>query len=183
MEINLNGKTALVTGATGQLGRVMVRTLAACGADVIVHYHRNRAKAEELVEEQEKVAQAELFAKLAADNGIDLNQLGDEQVAQLWEDTFSGEGAEKVASAEEEHYEQPSHAELEFAEHQEWGEKVAEADYLGRVMAHSYAQEMGEIGESMDKDAGIKSMYGAAKGKGMAGLDYLAAKGKAGKRR
>ncbi|MDB5054738.1 MAG: Short-chain dehydrogenase, partial [Bacilli bacterium] len=36
MEIDLKDKTVLVTGATGQLGRVMVRTLAACGANVVV---------------------------------------------------------------------------------------------------------------------------------------------------
>lgn len=51
LQINLEGHTAIVTGATGQLGRVMVRTLAACGADVIIHYHQNQAKAEELAQE------------------------------------------------------------------------------------------------------------------------------------
>jgi 3-oxoacyl-[acyl-carrier protein] reductase len=51
MEIDLKGKLALVTGASGELGRVMVRTIAACGADVAVHYLKNRAKAEELAEE------------------------------------------------------------------------------------------------------------------------------------
>ena len=50
LHIDLNGKIALVTGATGQLGRVMVRTLADCGADVAIHYGHNRAKAEELRE-------------------------------------------------------------------------------------------------------------------------------------
>ena len=51
MEINLNGKLALVTGATGQLSRVMARTLASCGADVALHYRGNEAKALELAEE------------------------------------------------------------------------------------------------------------------------------------
>lgn len=49
--IDLNGRTALVTGATGELGRVMARTLAAAGADVAVHYNTNGAKAQELVAE------------------------------------------------------------------------------------------------------------------------------------
>jgi 3-oxoacyl-[acyl-carrier protein] reductase len=48
MNIDLTSKTALITGATGDLGRVMVRTLADCGAKVVVHYHRNEAKAAEL---------------------------------------------------------------------------------------------------------------------------------------
>ena len=34
MEINLAGRIAVVTGATGELGRVMVLTLAKCGAEV-----------------------------------------------------------------------------------------------------------------------------------------------------
>ena len=51
LTLDLAGKVALVTGATGQLGRVMARTLAACGADVALHYMHNRQKAEELAEE------------------------------------------------------------------------------------------------------------------------------------
>jgi len=37
MEIILHGKIAVVTGAAGQRGRVIVRTLASCGADAAVH--------------------------------------------------------------------------------------------------------------------------------------------------
>lgn len=51
IQIDLSGKIALVTGASGQLGRVMARRLASAGADIIVHYHQNRGKAEALVEE------------------------------------------------------------------------------------------------------------------------------------
>ena len=48
LQINLSGKIAVVTGASGELGRVMVRTLASCGADVAIHYLRNQEKASEL---------------------------------------------------------------------------------------------------------------------------------------
>lgn len=41
ISIDLTGKTALVTGASGQLGRVMAVTLAKAGADVILHYFHN----------------------------------------------------------------------------------------------------------------------------------------------
>lgn len=51
--IDLKNKTALVTGATGELGRTILKTLAKAGADVIIHYHRNEAKAKELKEEVE----------------------------------------------------------------------------------------------------------------------------------
>jgi len=51
MQINLHGKIALITGASGQLGRVMARTLADCGAAVAVHYNRNKEKAEQIAAE------------------------------------------------------------------------------------------------------------------------------------
>lgn len=51
MKIDLTGKIAIVTGATGELGRVMVRTLAQCGADVAIHYLRNEENAHRLLKE------------------------------------------------------------------------------------------------------------------------------------
>lgn len=51
LKIDLTGKTAIVTGATGQLGRVMVRTMAQCGADVVIHYNSNEEKANALLKE------------------------------------------------------------------------------------------------------------------------------------
>lgn len=51
ISIDLSGKTALVTGASGELGRVMARTLAKAGADMILHYYHNAEKAEKLAQE------------------------------------------------------------------------------------------------------------------------------------
>ena len=51
MTIDLADRIALVTGGSGQLGRVMCRTLGGCGAAVAVCYHRNAGKAAELVAE------------------------------------------------------------------------------------------------------------------------------------
>lgn len=50
LKIDLTGKLAVITGATGQLGRVMADVLSDCGADIAVHYNSNDAKAEELVQ-------------------------------------------------------------------------------------------------------------------------------------
>ena len=49
----LNGKIALVTGASRGLGRQIALTLAAKGAAVIVNYNGSAAKAEEVVKEIE----------------------------------------------------------------------------------------------------------------------------------
>jgi 3-oxoacyl-[acyl-carrier protein] reductase len=51
MNIDLSNRTALVTGATGELGRVISRTLASCGARVAIHYHRAADRAEALQRE------------------------------------------------------------------------------------------------------------------------------------
>ncbi len=67
LQIDLSGKTALLTGAAGQLGRVMARTMAACGADLILHYHRDEASAKRL--EQEVIALGRHAVSVQADVG------------------------------------------------------------------------------------------------------------------
>lgn len=53
LTLDLTGKIAVVTGATGQLGRVITETLAGCGADVAIHWHSNEKKAHALQEQCE----------------------------------------------------------------------------------------------------------------------------------
>lgn len=48
--MKLSGQYILVTGATGAIGQAICRALVADGAHVVVHYGRNRAAAEALVE-------------------------------------------------------------------------------------------------------------------------------------
>lgn len=47
--MNLDGRTILVTGATGAIGRAICVALAAEGAQVAIHYGRNRATAEAIL--------------------------------------------------------------------------------------------------------------------------------------
>ncbi len=54
LEIDLTNKTVIITGATGQLGRVMAKKAAQCGANVIVHYSKNEAAAQMLEKEISK---------------------------------------------------------------------------------------------------------------------------------
>lgn len=120
-------------------------------------------------ENLEKAAEAELFVKLAADNGIDLNSLNDGQIQELYNETFS-----KVAEDDEkcpkcgkvkcecpaakdkdkgDMYEKESAANAEFLEKKAEQEKWAEADRMGRIMAHAYVQELGLIGNNLEKGA------------------------------
>jgi 3-oxoacyl-[acyl-carrier protein] reductase len=51
MKIDLTNHVAIVTGAAGQLGRAMARTLARCGASVAVHYRTSTERAKTLLAE------------------------------------------------------------------------------------------------------------------------------------
>src|SRR5262245_52706949 len=51
MAARLQGKTALVTGASRGIGRAIALALAGAGAEVLVHYNRGVVEAESAVEE------------------------------------------------------------------------------------------------------------------------------------
>jgi len=85
MNINLKGKTALITGATGQLGRVMARTLALSGADIVICYKSNKEMADTLEKEIMSLncrvlqVQADITNEKSVNNMRDIikNKLGD----------------------------------------------------------------------------------------------------------
>ena len=85
----------------------------------------------------EKTAQAMLLEKLAEQEGIDLSGLDENQLDALAQQIIadSQEGGEEAPTADEE----------------EAQAKFAEADFLGRVMAHSYTQELNKIAEEAAK--------------------------------
>lgn len=102
----------------------------------------------------EKQAQVELFAKLASENGIDIEKLSADEFAQLWNGTFAGEPdttAEKTAAekAEAEKVAAQQAAEAELAEKRAEAAKFAEAEALGRHMAHALTDEIRKIAGEM----------------------------------
>ena len=75
MEINLKGKKALVTGGSGGLGRTIVRTLADCGADVIIHYHSDKNNAEALAEELKTIGRNTMTVQGDITNRESVNEM------------------------------------------------------------------------------------------------------------
>jgi 3-oxoacyl-[acyl-carrier protein] reductase len=83
LSIDLSGKIALVTGATSELGRVMVRTLARAGADLAIHYHHNRAKAEELAAECQALGRRVAVVQADITSREQIEAMGEAVVSQL----------------------------------------------------------------------------------------------------
>lgn len=117
-------------------------------------------------DDQVKLAAAELLVKLAGDNNVDLSQFSDAEVADMVVELQKQaelppqfqkkeEGEEKKETPESKESGESS-SESPEAKKAEAAEKVAEADFLGRVMAHSFAQECKEI----EKDAGEEKPSG-----------------------
>lgn len=150
-------------------------------------------------EDLSKTASIELFAKLAADQNIDLNAMTEDQVQTLYNDVMGKQasddeedkdkGALKDIKNLEKHEkkeikddeeEKKAAAEAEFAVQQEWTQKQAEADYLGRVMAHAYVNELNSIKEASEqtetKEAGFKDLMNKAKEHGGKHLENVGKK-------
>ncbi len=66
--LDLAGETALVTGASGNIGAVIAERLAEAGAAVVVHYHTNKAAAADLADRLGgETVQADLSDESAVD--------------------------------------------------------------------------------------------------------------------
>ncbi len=83
MKIDLSNRIALVTGATGELGRVMVRTLAQCGADVAVHYLKAADKAQALQKEVESMGRKSCAVQADITSQDDIRRMRDEVTRRL----------------------------------------------------------------------------------------------------
>jgi len=75
MTINLNGRVAVITGATGQLGRVMARTLAKSGADIALQYISNKTMADELVAEITSIGRRAIAIKADITSEASVNNM------------------------------------------------------------------------------------------------------------
>lgn len=55
MKMDLNGKVAIVTGASRGIGRVAALSLANEGANIVIQYYTNFRKAQEIKKEIERL--------------------------------------------------------------------------------------------------------------------------------
>lgn len=83
MQIDLSGQIALVTGSTGQLGRVIALTLAECGADIALHYHQSAERAAQLQQQIEALGRKACIvqAEIALEESV--RAMRDQVVAKL----------------------------------------------------------------------------------------------------
>lgn len=86
----------------------------------------------------EKTAQHMMLSKLAEEEGIDLSGLSDDELDALAQAVVSDDGA-----AGQDHIEAAGGG----GGDEELQAKFAEADFLGRVMAHAYTQELQKIAQ------------------------------------
>lgn len=93
----------------------------------------------------EKNAAAEFLVKLAAEEGVDLDSLSDNEVAELLSEVEKNASDPAAEAASEQ-------------------EKLAEADFLGRTMAHAYVDELYEIEKSAGVGETAVKSYRAVKG-------------------
>lgn len=64
MDSGLNGKVVVITGASGGIGSAIARQFAAEGANVVLHYRTQRARAESLLKEMKGVESTAIRADL-----------------------------------------------------------------------------------------------------------------------
>jgi len=81
--INLQGQVAVVTGASGELGRTMSRSLASCGAKVAVHYLGNAEKATQVVDSIREAGDEAAAFQADITNADEVNRLRDQVKEQL----------------------------------------------------------------------------------------------------
>lgn len=116
----------------------------------------------------EALATAALAEKLAASDEINVDGMSDDEAEALASELLGTTAEETPAeepAAEEAPEEEGEKTAEELTPEQE---KIAEADYLGRVMAHAYAAERREIEKNagkLDNLKGAAAMAGAAASK------------------
>ena len=81
--MDLNGKTALVTGGTVRVGKAIALALAAAGADVVINYHSSADAAIQTVAEIEALGRRSLAVNADVSQGSQVQTLVDAAVERM----------------------------------------------------------------------------------------------------
>jgi len=118
----------------------------------------------------EKLAQAEYLGQLFEADGIDINQVDPATIEKVASAVFGTDNQIKLAEDEKKKHEKDeSEEEEEKEEAKKEGsaeEKLAEADFLGRVMAHSFVDEQAAIQKEAASVGGAVKAVKETAGKG-----------------
>ena len=77
LNLDMKDRTVLITGASGQLGRVMTLRFAECNADVIIHCNSNERKAQSLAEEVRNMGRKAFTVKADVTKQEDVDRMRD----------------------------------------------------------------------------------------------------------
>jgi len=114
--------------------------------ELLAQIYGTAQEEEEVLEKTAEELLLEELEKVAAAEGIDLDELSDEDILEILQDAINDEPEEeKTASAE------VDDEDLEMTDDDQ--EKLAEADFMGRMMAHAFYQELNDIGDELEKEA------------------------------
>ncbi len=75
--MKLEGKVAVVTGASRGIGRAVALELAGCGADVVVNYAGNEASANEVVDQIKALGRKSIAVRADVSSSLDVTTLFD----------------------------------------------------------------------------------------------------------
>lgn len=102
----------------------------------------------------EKMAEAEVLDEMLKAEGYDIDRVPTEDIVKMAHELFGDDSAlvQQAVALEQEKIAEEEPQEETFQE------KVAEADYLGRLMAHAYVNELAEIEKQAASLAGAKEV-------------------------
>ena len=108
--------------------------------EILAQIYGTASATEEPIEKTAEAALLDELEKVATAEGIDLGELSDEDIVEILQEAMNDGETEKTAEEGD-------------ADTDEDQVKLAQADFLGRAMAHAFYNELSQIGSEVEKTA------------------------------